>query len=285
MSSILSAMRERLNELHRQERTLAEYILENAPDVVRLAIGELAERSGTSPATVSRFCRTFRFDGYAEFKMKLAAELAQPPSPDQYQDIVSGNPVADIITSVEANYRQAVSETSIMLDPLQLKRAVDAILAAGRIDIYGVATSGVVAQDFYQKLVRIGLRASTFSDSHMQITSASTLTRGDTAIGISYSGETDETLDALLCAKDRGATVISITKYGPNRLAAAADIPLFSSALEEGLRRGDMASRIGQLMVLDILFTALLSERFHDYVPRLEESFAMVNKYRKSPKH
>jgi len=55
---------------------------------------------------------------------------------------------------------------------------------------------------------------------------------------------------------------------------------LFTSALEEGIRRGDMASRIAQLHVIDILFTCLVSQQFDEYVPPLERSHQMVQKYR-----
>jgi DNA-binding MurR/RpiR family transcriptional regulator len=41
-----------------------------------------------------------------------------------------------------------------------------------------------------------------------------------------------------------------------------------------------MAARIAQLHVVDILFVGLISEQFDDLVPRLENSFHMVKKYR-----
>jgi DNA-binding MurR/RpiR family transcriptional regulator len=165
-----------------------------------------------------------------------------------------------------------------------LKKAVRVLQQARQIDIYGVATSGIVAQDLYQKLVRIGKRTNMFTDSHMQITSAATLAEGDAVLAISYSGETPEIIDALRCAKERGATVISLTKYGPNKLASLSHIQLFTSTLEAGIRRGDMASRIAQLYVVDILFTGLLSTSFDEYVPKLEESFQLVAQYRKQTK-
>ncbi|MNE88905.1 putative HTH-type transcriptional regulator YbbH [compost metagenome] len=115
----------------------------------------------------------------------------------------------------------------------------------------------------------------------MQITAASTLGKGDVALAISYSGETPETIDALRCAKDSGATTISLTQYGSNQLASLSDIALFSSSLEEGMRRGDMASRIAQLHVIDILFTGMVSMEFHDYIPKLESSYQNVQVYRK----
>ena len=43
----------------------------------RSTIVELAERSGTSPATVTRFCRALGFVGYADLRLAIAGETAK----------------------------------------------------------------------------------------------------------------------------------------------------------------------------------------------------------------
>jgi len=281
MSTVLHAIRERLPALHRKERTLAEYIAAHPHEATRASITELAERSGASTATITRFCKALHFDGFIDFKLKLAEELAAPDAPHTYQDIVAGNSLSSIVSAIEANHVRSITDTTRLIDYAALEKAIAALGAAKQIDLYGVATSGLVAQDAYQKLVRIGKKAFAFADPHLQITSASNLEPGDVAIGISYSGETPETLDAIRCAKERGATTISLTKYGANALAALADIPLFASSLEEGMRRGDMASRIAQLHMIDILFVGLVSQTFDEDVPKLERTYRNVKKYRK----
>jgi DNA-binding MurR/RpiR family transcriptional regulator len=280
MSGILCAIEANKDVLNRQEHVLATFIVDHAQQVVRLGIKELAEKSQTSSATISRFCKAFHFQGFTDFKMKLTAELAAQPTEQSYQDIIAGNSLDKMIAAIEANHISSISDTTRLLDRKQLDLALQALRHARQIDLYGVATSSLVAQDFYQKLVRIGKRTTAFSDSHMQITSASNLKPGDVAIAISYSGETYDTIQSLLCAKEQGATTISLTKYGSNHLSDLSDIKLFTSTLEEGMRRGDMASRIAQLHVIDILFTGLVSEDFHKLVPRLEESYQMIRKFR-----
>jgi len=282
LSSILNAIRDRLPSLSRKERALAEYILEHPQEATRSSITELADKSGASMATITRFCRAMHLDGFADFKLKLAEQLASPVAVHTYQDIVAGNTLPSIVAAMEANHIRSITDTSRLLDYNALERAVAALSAAKQIDFYGMATSGLVAQDAYQKFIRIGKKAFASSDPHLQITSAANLSPGDVAMGISYSGETPETLDALRCAKERGAIVISLTKYGANSLASLADIPLFSSSLEEGMRRGDMASRIAQLHVIDILFTGLVSTQFNEEVPKLERTYHYVQKYRKN---
>jgi len=280
MAGILSAIQEQMESMNPKEKEIAAYVLAHPQNIVQMGITELSQQSGGSTATISRFCKMFHFSGYTEFKVKLAAELAQLPSVQSYQDIIAGNPLSSIVAAMEANHVSSITDTTRMLDLKQLQKAIDALQSARQIDLYGVATSGLVAQDFYQKLVRIGKRAFAFSDPHMQITSASNLTSEDVAIGISYSGETEETIAALKCAAENGATTISLTKFGTNTLTSLASISLFTSTLEEGMRRGDMASRIAQLHVIDILFVGLISDRFDELVPRLETSFHMVKKYR-----
>ncbi|SDF27972.1 DNA-binding transcriptional regulator, MurR/RpiR family, contains HTH and SIS domains [Fontibacillus panacisegetis] len=279
----MHALSTHLETLAPQERRLGEYILQDPNSVIHLGITELANMCGISPSTITRFCKTFHFKGFPDFKMKLAGELANNPHSAEahYQDVIAGNDLGKIVQAIEANHLASITDTTRLLDMAQLKKAVDVLCAAKRIDLYGIATSSIIAQDFYQKLVRIGKNCTAFADSHMQITAASTLGEGDVALAISYSGETPETIDALRCAKDSGAITISLTQYGNSQLASLADVSLFSSSLEEGMRRGDMASRIAQLHVIDILFTGMVSMEFHDYIPKLESSYQNVRIYRK----
>lgn len=287
MAPILHIIAVEKDRLPRQERRLAEFILETPAAIIHTGIKDLADSCNVSAATVTRFCKHFDCKGYPDFKVKLAAEMAHAEMTarsgnTKYQDIVAGNPLADIVQAIESNHLTSIRDTTSLLDLGQLERAVDVLCRAKRIDLYGIATSSVVAQDFYQKLVRIGKNCTAFADSHMQITSASTLASGDAAIAISYSGETTETIDALSCAQNAGAFTISITSYRNSILGSMADIALYSSSLEEGMRRGDMASRIAQLHIIDILFMGMASRDFATYVPRLEQSYLNVKNYRKS---
>ncbi|GAA0851679.1 MurR/RpiR family transcriptional regulator [Paenibacillus glucanolyticus] len=287
MTPILHIISVEKESLPRQERRLAEFILTAPSEIVHMGIKDLADQCEVSAATVTRFCKNFQCKGYPDFKLKLAAEiahaeLASRTGSTRYQDIVAGNPLAGIVEAIESNHLTSIRDTTELLDLGQLERAVDALCRAKRIDLYGVATSSIVAQDFYQKLIRIGKNCTAFADSHMQITSASTLTSSDVAVAVSYSGETPETIDALTCAKDTGAFTISVTSYRSSAISSMADITLYSSSLEEGMRRGDMASRIAQLHIIDILFMGMASRDFSTYVPRLEQSYLNVQNYRKS---
>ncbi|TFE25812.1 MurR/RpiR family transcriptional regulator [Cohnella luojiensis] len=278
--SILNAIQEKMESLHLKERALAEYLIKHPRQAVQMTITELAAQSGSSTATISRFCKTFHSQNFPDFKQKLATELVQQTAaPNRYQDIVAGNPLNEIVSAITANHLRSITDTTQVLDLNQLRLAIEALHRATRIDLYGSATSGIVAQDFFHKLIRIGKAAAAFSDPHLQLTSAASLTSEDVAVGISYSGETPETIHALRCAAEQGATTLSITRFGANTLADHASVRLFTSSAEVGMRRGDMASRMATLHVVDILFIGLVSEHFEQYVPRLELSYQTVKSY------
>lgn len=277
--SLLTALREKLDSLNTKERALAAYVLTQPQEAAQLNITDLARASGSSTSTVSRFCKSFHFRNFSAFQRQLAADLAGHAGAVQYQDIVAGNPLSAIISAITSNHQRSLADTTRLLDLAQLRQAIDALHKAEKIDLYGSATSGTIAQDFWSMLARIGKSAAAYSDPHMQLTSASLLTPRDVAVGISYSGETPETLHALKCAAEQGAATISITRFGTNALSRMADVRLFTSTSEVGIRRDDMASRMAALHVVDILFTGLVSEFFDVYVPRLEQSFQTVRKY------
>ena len=59
------------------EKKIADYILNNKKAAVDMTVAELARASGTSDATVSRFCRRCGFKGFQSLKIDLAKEVAE----------------------------------------------------------------------------------------------------------------------------------------------------------------------------------------------------------------
>ncbi|MGH1441632.1 MAG: MurR/RpiR family transcriptional regulator, partial [Cellvibrionaceae bacterium] len=66
--------------LRKSERKVADFVLENLSDVIRLRITDLAAKAEVSEPTVIRFCRAIGCNGFQDFKMTLAQELAASPS-------------------------------------------------------------------------------------------------------------------------------------------------------------------------------------------------------------
>ncbi len=73
---LLQRIRQRLDELNRSERKVADVILADPARATGLSIASLAQAASVSEPTVNRFCRSFEAKGYPDFKIKLAQSLA-----------------------------------------------------------------------------------------------------------------------------------------------------------------------------------------------------------------
>jgi len=198
-------------------------------------------------------------------------------SPAKTSDISAKDTIDDIIAKVAFVDASAVEETAQQLDRQSLADAAAAIAAAKRVDIYGMAASATVGIDLQQKLHRIGVMAFAWNDPHIALTSATLLARKDVAIGISHSGTTKETIEALEAAGKRGATTIAITNFPVSRLAAMADLVLTTAARETSLRSGATASRIAALTVVDCLYIAVAQRHLKRARKAVEETRVAVS--------
>jgi RpiR family carbohydrate utilization transcriptional regulator len=172
---------------------------------------------------------------------------------------------------------RSLEETLRTLDPDEYQRAVRALLAAERVDVYAVSGSASIGVDAAAKLLRIGIRCQVFSDSHLQLMAASSLGPRSVAVGISHSGRTKDTVLALEAARRSRATTIAIANHGATHLLKHADIRLLTASFEAALPRDSLVSRISQMAVMDALYLGVLLEgypRFRGRLARVEQILA-----------
>lgn len=274
MANCRFKLKEMLNSLTSKEKVLAQFIIDYPSDAVNMSIAQLAQACNTSVSTVVRLCKSAGYNGYKAFSRDLSIDIVQSQSSftDEYGDIQPGSTVDAVMNAVCANNMHAIENTMAVLDLGELEKAVSAMIAAKRIDFYGIGSSGHVAMDAYNKFVRINKLSMSSSDPHQQILNASQLSPGDVAVLISYSGDTKDMLETGDAAKQTGVTLVSLTKYSKNPLAKLADICLYSSSADALVRSGAMGSRIGQLTVIDILYTAVASSEYAKVKSQLDKT-------------
>lgn len=257
-ASLLVRVRGLRPALSPAEDRVADQVLRDPRQASSWTISQLAAAADTSETTVLRFCRRLDLAGYPQLRLALAAESAQPRTLSASRtDISAKDSIDDIISKIAFHDASAVEETALQLDREVLADAARRVARASRVDIYGVAASGLVAADLQQKLHRIGCLSFAWSDSHLALTSAALLGRRDVAIAISHTGATKETIEAAAMAQERGATTIAITNFPLSPLARASDLVLTTAARETALRSGATASRIAALTVIDCLYIAV----------------------------
>jgi len=258
-TDVTTLIRTELPRLAGSLRKVGELILEDPAAVTHCSAAELGRRTGTSQATVTRFCRAIGLDSYQHLLIELAqergrGEVSDWGSAEIGPDISPDDSLERVVQVVGSADLRAIQQTIERIDLDALERAAQALAKARRIDVYGVGGSGAVAQETETRLFRIGCQVRGWTEVHGAATSAALLTPADVAIGISHSGATRETLEPFEMAKERGATTIAITTDPRSPLAKAADIRLISAASETSFRTGSIGGRHSVLMIVDCLY-------------------------------
>jgi DNA-binding MurR/RpiR family transcriptional regulator len=278
-ADVIVRLRGLRDSLPPSERRVADRVLASPASASGLAISALAEEAGTSVATVQRLCRRIGVGGYAALRLALAEASGRDRTLEgRYvgSDITAGEHLPDILEKIAWAERKAIEDTAAQLDLEQAGVVVDRLLTARRIDLYGIGASAFVAMDFQQKLHRIGRTAFAWADPHAALTSASLLGPADVAVGISHTGSTLDTVQALAEARRRGATTVALTNHARSPLVEHADCVLTTATRETTFRSGAMASRIAQLLVVDLLFVAVAASDFDSTQEALQRTFEAV---------
>ncbi len=276
---ILARFASLLPSLAPSEQRVGRVILADAEHAASLTITDLARLAETSETTVIRFCRSVGVGSYPHLRITLATAAGRAradATPRLSPDIDADDDLRAVVAKVGAADAKAVADTVANVDADALGAVVAAVAAARRVDVYGVAASGYVALDLQQKLHRIGLTVFAWSDPHMAIPSAANLTSDDVAIGISHTGTTIDTIDALAQGRRAGATTVAVTNFARSPIAKVADLVLQTSVSETTLRSGAMASRIAELTLVDCLFVGVAQRQYPATLAALERTRTSV---------
>lgn len=268
---------------------IADVVTAHPAAPVELTITELADRAGTSPATVTRFCRALGFDGYTQFRVGVASEIGRGDAEESWQaDIGSEFAVDDspgtVLHTLVALHVKSLESTAAGLDLDAVMQVAGAIASAKHVDIYGVGGSGVIAREFQARLYRIGVSAHAWSDVHDGLTSAVMQNARSVAIGVSSTGRTEETVQMLSQAGAAGAFTVAITYDADSWLAGLADVSLATAEPSRYLRPDDLSVKHSQLLVLDLLYLLVAQRMFSEASTRLAASAMAVSAHRRSPR-
>ncbi len=256
---MLDRIKASLPSLAPAEQRVGKLVLADPRAFANLPVSELADRSHVSKPTVVRFCRSMGYDGLSDFKLKLAGSVSEGV-PFIHRSVDMDDKVGDVLVKVIDNTVAAFLKYRNDASSFAIEKASEALTNTynqkGRIEFFGVGNSGIVAQDAQHKFFRLGITSIAYSDGHMQVMSASTLSPGDCVVVISNSGRTRDLMDATDIARKNGATTIVITASG-SPLASAGHVHLSADHPEGYDRYSPMVSRLLHLLIIDVLATTV----------------------------
>ncbi len=225
-----------------------------------------------SEPTVNRFCRRLDTKGFPDFKLHLAQSLAngtpyvsrhveEDDTPESYTTKIFESSMASLDTA-----RQSIDTTAI-------NKAVDILTQAKKISFFGLGASASVAHDAQNKFFRFNVPVLCFDDVLMQRMSCINSDEGDVVVLISHTGRTKSLIDIARLARENGAAVIGITaRHSP--LSQECTLPVTMEVPEDTDMYLPMASRLAQLVIIDVLatgFTLRRGPRFRESLKRVKE--------------
>ncbi len=271
------------NTLRSSEKKVADYILLHSNCIHTMSLSQLSVNAGVSEPTVMRFVKNIGFTGYSHFKLKLASDLGREAALDHNNDLLvdlhikRDDQAKNIPAKIIAMTTKALEDTLKLIDTKNYQQAIDLVIHAKTIDVYGVGNSSSIANDLTNKFIRIGLNCRSYMDNHLQQICAAHLTSQDVAIAISHSGSTMDVVDTLKIAKESGAKTIAITNFKASIITQYADLCFFTGDLETTFYSETMCSRISQLACVDMLYMGVLLSDYDKYTNRLNKTNLIVS--------
>lgn len=269
------------NSLSKSEKKVADFILSVGYQVSEMTLSELAKAANVSDPSVVRFTKAIGFEGYSDFKSHVLKDWGKESSESSFTKFIDLNfspsdNLESIPEKIIRNTIQGLEDTLKILDNDAYQEVVQAIIAANRIEVFGVGTSGSIALDFVSKLIRIGLNAHFFSDNHLEQLNCMSLSENDIAIAVSHSGSTIDIVNTLKIAKETGAKTIALTNYKASHISKYADIELLTGDHETTFYSETMVSRTSLLSIVDMLYMGILTSHYETFTSRLHHVNKLV---------
>lgn len=237
--------------LRKSEQKVADVIIADPDASVQSSIQTIASRAAVSEPTVIRFCRALDCVGFQQFKLKLAQDLARRGT-FFYQNVTLQDSSKELADKLLDGAIASLVQIRDQINEEALDEAIALYESSSRVELYGSGGSAVVAEDAQLKFFRLGKPAIAYSDPHIQHASAALLDQDALVIAISHSGRSSDILKTVEIASQARAKVIAVTATR-SPLAQASDVALTVDVNEDSDIFSPVKSRLGQMVVLDVL--------------------------------
>lgn len=235
--SCLVKMKAVREELSGSEKKIADFILSNSALIRDYSSQHLAGSVGVSQSSVVKFSQKLGYRGFTDLKLAIHEAVVISESQDiGHRKNSNGLQHNDesIFDRLLAAKQDALVGTMQLNDEARVLSAVEVLERSKRIQIVALGAGSLVARNFASVLLRLGKTVLSEMDTYNQLVSVAMLGKGDAAVIVTFSGQSNKMLQIAKHARKAGATVISLTNYSANPVRALADIELFTVTHRKG---------------------------------------------------
>lgn len=252
-NNLLADIENRIPEFSKSQRYLADFIINHYEKASFMTAAKLGAAVNVSESTVVRFAIEMGFEGYPEMQKALQNYSKNRLTTLQRLDIASDRLAGEnLIKNVLTQDMDRIRTTLENISEESFNRAVDKIVSADKIYIFGAMSSDILSRFLHNYLslaFENVIYVSPINSSGI-LKSLIRIGEKDVMISLSFPRYSKNTITATAYAKKQGADIIAITDSMTSPLAEYADELL--------LAKSDMVSFADSLVAPLSLINALL---------------------------
>ena len=136
------------------ERIIADFFIANPQDM-DFSSKAMARKLHVSEASLSRFAKKMGYAGFKEFVYHYSPSIKTPTPEASVQSL-------EVLNA----YQELLNKTYNLMDESQMERIVGLLEEKPRIFVCGFGNSGLAAQEFKLRFLRLGLDVRAITEFH-----------------------------------------------------------------------------------------------------------------------
>lgn len=263
---ILKEIEDIYDELTPVEKNIADYFLKTK-NITDFSAKAIAGSLYISEASLTRFAKKCGYKGFREFIYNL-----------KISNNASAGNVNEITQKVTSTYKHILDKNLQLINETQMETLAFSITKSKRILIYGMGISGIVAQEFKLRLMRLGILVDAVTDAHLMKVSSALVDENHLIIALSISGKTKELLNGIKIAKEHGAYVVLLTAAKDSELLNSCCDEIIPVAAPKNFTTGTLISpQFPLLIMLDIFYSYYLQTDYATRFSIYSETLSALN--------
>ncbi len=276
--NITERIDEGFSSFSKGQKRLAGAILNNYEKTAYMTAAKLGAFCEVSESTVVRFATQLGYAGYPEMQ-KAVRELLRTKLTSSQRIAVTNEHLedGDLLSGVLNADIEKIKYTLENTDRAVFAKAVEALLSAKRIYIFGSRSSAMLSQflSYNFELIFDNVKRVNFSSTAEIFEKLFSIGEGDVLFVSSFPRYSKTAIDVARYARDRHATVIALTDSAVSPLAEHADILLTAQS--------DMASfadsLTAPLSITNALLASVARERQEQITARFDKLERLWEEY------
>jgi len=217
-------------QLSVSEQAVIRFFQENREEVLVASAAALAEKIGTSDATIIRATQVLGYSGLDDLRRHLADELRMSLSPAARLTRTLGAVKSDVTSSLGLMvdvHIQSLEKLRRDISPALFERVIELLARADRVVVFGIGPSSALANYFAIQLGRFGIANRSLTHTGLSFADELHLLRkGDLVVALAY-GRVYPEIETLLAESGRvGASTVLLTDTLESALRDQVDLVL-----------------------------------------------------------